>query len=1154
MNNHFLSPDRNFRLAPLFFLALLGVVVFCSQALAAAPAPIGGERMFNYNNGQTQDTAIGVLGSGAYILAWARYENNSYNIYAQRFDVNDDTVGDVFRVNQTLNSFARYPRFSTLAGGGVVLSWLGNDGDVHMNDVQCRVFDANGNMIGSQIRANEYFWSPQRNQSVAGLADGGFVVAWESNGHYGDNFSTGVYAAVFNADGSERTSEFLVNSFTGGRRSALFGPQESQEKPSVAALANGGFVIAWQSFRDMNASWGIAAQRYDRDGVTQGGEFVVHTSTEKSQTSPKVAGLTGGGFIVVWQSQHDAAANGMEIMGQRFDDNGVKVGGEFVANSAPGGQYAPELVSLSNGGFVAAWRVSAQDGDMYGLFGQEFDAAGGANGVEFQINTYYTGYQSAVELSRHPVQGFFASWEYSSSGFPKKYGISFQRFGGVANSPVAAVSQKPAFDSAEGEIDFVVGGSDVTAYKFAVDNGAFGAETAVAQKITLSAATLSEGLHTLHVIGKNNSDAWQAQNQATSLAFTVVAPAPQPQPTPTPQPSTAPVVSTKVVTAVGMSSVTTGGNVTSEGSASVTGRGVCWSTSQRPTIADSKSEDGAGLGDFTSTINNLQPGTRYFARAYATNSHGTSYGAQVSFRTTFSDASPTVTTTDVSSITAGRAVSGGEVASAGGAAVFARGVCWSTSNPPTIENRRTRDGRGPGSFASHITGLNENTTYYVRAYAVNVLGVAYGDTVEFTTTARPSITGFSPSAGTEGDSITITGAGFENVTQVFFGGTAAQSFTVESATSITAVVGGGTTGPVGVVTASGLNLSQETFTYEGAAEAPTITSFTPGAAARNNGVMIWGANFTDASAVTFGGTPAAGFTVLNDTLIKARIGDGATGVIEVTTPSGAAVSSEALAYTGEAQLHLVLANTNDGRHRHAHFLGGVLQSLDDLNESFSGEKRCRAVGDFNNDGKADMVLHDSESGDAFLYSLTDGFETNGQTELDMKIPAPWEVIVSGDYNNDGAMDIVCRNADTGAIGVVYLNADFTKQGIQMFPMQVSPDWVLTAADDMNEDGLPDLIFQHEGTGKIAVAYMGGDFSKSGVKILDMDVPPAWRVAGACDFNNDGVLDLILKNSGINKLATIYLKADFIADGYCVLDGMGDWSQEGWDVVSTGEIF
>lgn len=95
---------------------------------------------------------------------------------------------------------------------------------------------------------------------------------------------------------------------------------------------------------------------------------------------------------------------------------------------------------------------------------------------------------------------------------------------------------------------------------------------------------------------------------------------------------------------------------------------------------------------------------------------------------------PTLTTTTISNITNTTASSGGNITNQGSSAVTARGICWSTSQNPTISNSKTTDGNGTGNFTSNLTGLTTNTTYYVRAYATNTNGTAYGNQQSFTTT------------------------------------------------------------------------------------------------------------------------------------------------------------------------------------------------------------------------------------------------------------------------------------------------------------------------------------------------------------------------------------------------------------------------------------
>lgn len=90
-----------------------------------------------------------------------------------------------------------------------------------------------------------------------------------------------------------------------------------------------------------------------------------------------------------------------------------------------------------------------------------------------------------------------------------------------------------------------------------------------------------------------------------------------------------------------------------------------------------------------------------------------------------------ITTTAATSISGTTAVSGGNIISDGGATITARGVCWSTLPNPSISNTHTTDGTGVGSFISNITGLTTGATYYIRAYATNSFGTAYGDVLSF---------------------------------------------------------------------------------------------------------------------------------------------------------------------------------------------------------------------------------------------------------------------------------------------------------------------------------------------------------------------------------------------------------------------------------------
>lgn len=193
------------------------------------------------------------------------------------------------------------------------------------------------------------------------------------------------------------------------------------------------------------------------------------------------------------------------------------------------------------------------------------------------------------------------------------------------------------------------------------------------------------------------------------------------------------VLTTAVVTDITQTGAIAGGNISDDGGMEVTARGVCWGKSESPSIKDSKTEDGKGKGIFTSQIVELSPNTTYYVRAYATNSVGTSYGKAISFKTREGITLSVLTTADVTEITPSSAVSGGNITNDGGVKVTARGVCWSKSKAPTIEDNKTIDGENTGSFISKITNLSGKTTYYVRAYATTIVGTSYGKETSFTT-------------------------------------------------------------------------------------------------------------------------------------------------------------------------------------------------------------------------------------------------------------------------------------------------------------------------------------------------------------------------------------------------------------------------------------
>ena len=191
-------------------------------------------------------------------------------------------------------------------------------------------------------------------------------------------------------------------------------------------------------------------------------------------------------------------------------------------------------------------------------------------------------------------------------------------------------------------------------------------------------------------------------------------------------------ITTASLTLITDSTAVSGGNVTASGGGTISARGIVWNTSVNPTIAlSTKTTNGAGTGVFSSNITGLTPGTIYYVRAYVTNNIGTNYGNELTF--TSLAKLPTVTTKPVTAITSLGATSGGTITNTGGATHSEKGVVYATTTNPTVSNNKSVDNTVGLDWISTLTGLTGNTKYYIRAYATNVIGTAYGVLDSFTT-------------------------------------------------------------------------------------------------------------------------------------------------------------------------------------------------------------------------------------------------------------------------------------------------------------------------------------------------------------------------------------------------------------------------------------
>ena len=205
----------------------------------------------------------------------------------------------------------------------------------------------------------------------------------------------------------------------------------------------------------------------------------------------------------------------------------------------------------------------------------------------------------------------------------------------------------------------------------------------------------------------------------------------------TTRPKTIPIVSTAPITDISTFTAKGGGAVSDTGSGQIMERGLVWSKSQNPTIASAgKVGSGSGTGNFSGEIVGLEANTIYYIRAYAINSAGEGYGQEVSFTTLF-ERVPTVNTTIITEVGSFKANGGGSIIDTGSTSLTERGIVWSKSQNPTIASAgKVVSGSGTGNISGVIVGLEANTIYYLRAYAINSVGVGYGEQLSFKTKER----------------------------------------------------------------------------------------------------------------------------------------------------------------------------------------------------------------------------------------------------------------------------------------------------------------------------------------------------------------------------------------------------------------------------------
>jgi uncharacterized protein with ATP-grasp and redox domains len=498
---------------------------------------IGDEFLINSTTfGSQENVSVSQLKDGGFIAVWQddRKDGDGYGIFAQRFDASTAKVGNEFQVNTTITGAQLAPRVTGTEDGGFFVSWRSNTSTSQDSDTAVigQFFNSDAAHLGTEKQffydtenGNE-IWSP-----VTTLSDGNIAITWTVT----SSAENKIYAQIIGTDGVEITTPILINDTTSSDYShsvikavengfvvalqdnidqpssgyniivALYdnagnavgdptvvntqsvtngwtndvGMPTGITKPSFVDLAinNDGkmivswtgdgessseifastatielsqlssppiilgntdlivntetnntqyvakltdlsddtFIASWKSKLQDGSSYGIYAQRLDADGKKLGSEFLINSTTENEQGSPNNIALADGGFVSVWASwRQDGSKFG--VYAQRFNSENEKIGDEFLINSTTfGSQENVSVSQLKDGGFIAVWQDDRKDGDGYGIFAQRFDASTAKVGNEFQVNTTITGAQLAPRVTGTEDGGFFVSWRSNTS-------------------------------------------------------------------------------------------------------------------------------------------------------------------------------------------------------------------------------------------------------------------------------------------------------------------------------------------------------------------------------------------------------------------------------------------------------------------------------------------------------------------------------------------------------------------------------------------------------------------------------------------------------------------------------------------------------------------------------------------------------------------
>ena len=451
-------------------------------------------KMNTYTANEQINPSVAALDNGNFVVVWQSSgqdaeDISSNGIYGRLFSSTGTALGSEFAITIPGNDIDETtPVVTALNDGRFVVAYNTTPGTNGL-DIAYRIIEADGT-VGSELLANMEVSNDQYAPSITTLSDGSFVIVWI------DYDTFGVYAQKFNAsNGSKQGPEMEIEA------SGEYG----NVSPHVAALNNGEFVVVWG---DGYAGNVYAKVSDNLSAILPVADSGLAWSYYTYAPLPRVSGLTGGGFVVAWDS-YDENWMRMDILFRMYDNAGNEIGGIQQANVSSADErykFNAVVAPLSGGDFVIGWEAD-DDYDLSGIFGRRYTSAGVAiDAHEFEINQYRIGAQYSPAIAALPSDTFVTVWVDATAD------VTTGGIEGRVLLPTGAPSAPAAPNVTANDVNNTIVGL-TTAMEFKVDNGSY-------VKYTGSNAPDLSGDHTVLVRVAADDTTGTPAGAATTLTFT----------------------------------------------------------------------------------------------------------------------------------------------------------------------------------------------------------------------------------------------------------------------------------------------------------------------------------------------------------------------------------------------------------------------------------------------------------------------------------------------------------------------------------------------------------------------------------------------------------------------------------------------------------